>query len=184
MLAIIISGRRGENYKEFSQKLDKKYLISIFKEINIDVDKIILNINRNKIISKIKTPIFGIELKISDLPKNFNNQIVVKKSLEHFIKYEPISEFPTSFRDLSFSIKDSAMIKDLINTILAIKSDVLKKSFMFDFYKNKELNESKIGFRFIFQSSSSTLTDIEIDKKIKDITRTALSIKSVSLPGS
>ena len=54
---------------------------------------------------------------------------------------------------------------------------------MFDFYKNKINNESKIGFRFIFQSNNRTLKDAEIDNEIEAIIKSVISIESVSLPG-
>ena len=84
----------------------------------------------------------------------------------------------------SFSVKDSSRITALIDHLSNIDSNIIKNSFMFDFYKNKKINETKIGFRFIFQSNDKTLTDIEINKEIKKITEVALSIDSVSLPGS
>ena len=55
---------------------------------------------------------------------------------------------------------------------------------MFDFYENMKTNETKIGYRFIFQSNSRTLTDIEVNKEIKRITDSVLLIDSVSLPGN
>ena len=55
---------------------------------------------------------------------------------------------------------------------------------MFDFYENKNTNESKIGYRFIFQSDRKTLTDTEVNKEIKKITDSILMIESVSLPGA
>ena len=54
---------------------------------------------------------------------------------------------------------------------------------MFDYYENMKMNETKIGFRYIFQSNERTLKDHEINEEIKEITDSALSIKSVSLPG-
>ena len=182
-LAIIISGRRGQNHIDFSQKLDNKYLIDLFNEIDFDINKFILNIDRSKLDTKIKTPIFSIELKIYDIFKFFENYTPLKKASSNFIQYEPISEFPSSYRDLSFSIKDSSKISDVINILLDFKSDLIKQSFMFDYYKNKKINETKIGFRFIFQSSKKTLTDTEIDIVVKEIIEPIMSIKSVSLPG-
>jgi len=183
-LAIIISGRRGENYLDFSKKLDKKYLTQLFQKIDIDVDEYFININREQLDSKIKTPIFAIELLIDDLGEEFNNYVPINNHLSDFNKYIPISEFPSSYRDLSFSIKKSSKIKQVINTLAETKSEFIKYSFMFDFYENKQINESKIGYRFIFQSDNRTLTDIEINKEIKKITNSVLSIESVSLPGS
>ena len=183
-LGIIVSGRKGQNYIDFSQKLDKQYLQSIFKEINIDIEKYIFNLDRNLINSKIKTPIYGIELEIKHLEDSMSKYIIKSKPLNNFIKYKPISEFPSSLRDLSFSVKNPTKIKEVIDTLSNIKSDLIKSSFMFDFYENKKLGESKIGFRFIFQSNNETLTDIEIDKKVKEIIETLLVIPSVSLPGA
>ena len=183
-LGIIVSGRKGQNYIDFSQKLDKQYLQSIFKEINIDIEKYIFNLDRNLINSKIKTPIYGIELEIKHLEDSMSKYIIKSKPLNNFIKYKPISEFPSSLRDLSFSVKNPTKIKEVIDTLSNIKSDLIKSSFMFDFYENKKLGESKIGFRFIFQSNNETLTDIEIDKKVKEIIETLLIIPSVSLPGA
>ena len=100
-----------------------------------------------------------------------------------FVKYIPISEFPSSSRDLSFSIKDSSKIIELINLLNSYKSDLLKKSFMFDFFENSKTNITKVGYRFTFQSFNKTLTDQEIDNDIKGIIDSVLLIESVSLPG-
>ena len=182
-LALIVSGRRGLNYLDFSRKLDNKYLIELFKEIGIDINKHIKNIDRSKLSSKIKTPIFALELTIDNIVKNISNYVPLSQPPSNFVKYESISEFPSSFRDLSFSVKDSSKIEEVIKILSNSESALLKHSFMFDLYKNKKTGESKIGFRFIFQSSSRTLTDIEIDQVISTIISPILSINSVSLPG-
>ena len=108
--------------------------------------------------------------------------ILVKKEGE-YIQYEPISEFPTTSRDLSFSIEDSSVVNQLINILDSIDANYLKESFMFDYYKNTETNITKVGYRFIFQSHSKTLTDLEIDKIVSDIVDPILLIDSVSIPG-
>jgi len=105
---------------------------------------------------------------------------LVNKPLNNFIKYKPISDFPSSYRDLSFSIKNSQKIEQTIDTLSAISSEIIKYSFMFDFYENNKTNETKIGYRFIFQSKSRTLTDIEVNKEISRITDSVLLIDSVS----
>ena len=183
-IAIIISGRMGQNYKEFSKKLDHKYLSDIFKEININIDNDIKIIDRKTINSKLKNPIFTIELELNSLAQSFSEYSYKYETPVNFIKYKPISEFPSSFRDLSFSIKDPTKIGDVINTLSNIKSEILKNLFMFDFYENKKVNEIKIGYRFVFQSYNRTLTDIEIDNIIEEIVDSVLLIESVSLPGN
>ena len=54
---------------------------------------------------------------------------------------------------------------------------------MFDYYRNDKAKEIKIGFRFIFQSKVSTITDKEVDKVMHIIINDALKFDSVSIPG-
>ena len=183
-LAIIISGRRGDNHIDFSKKLDKEYLIQIFQKINMNIDKYFIDIRREQLDSKIKTPIFAIEFQIAELAGEIHDYVSINKPLDNFIKYKPISEFPSSYRDLSFSIKKSSNIYSVLNTLSEIKSKFIKHSFMFDFYENKQTNEIKVGYRFIFQSDNRTLTDMDINKEIEKIKKSVLTIESVSLPGS
>ena len=183
-LSIIISGRQGQNHIDFYKKLDKKYIIKLFQEINISVEHYIVEVNRKHLDSKIKTPIYALEIPLDYLSDSIKNYIANNNNPNEFIKYKPISDFPSSTRDLSFSIKISSKINEVINILSKIESGIIKNSFMFDFYENKKINESKIGYRFIFQSDSRTLTDIEINEEIKKITNLVLSIESTSLPGS
>ena len=182
-LAIIISGRKGQNYLDFSTKLDNNYLSAIFKDINVEIDKDIFQIDRSKLNSKIKTPIYSIEANIDDLPENFNNYLPKKRSFVNSIKYQPISEFPSSYRDFSFSIKDSSKIHDVIEMLDLSRSKFLINSFMFDFYLNNETKITKVGYRFIFQAPNKTLTDLEIDESVNIILTPILLLDSVSIPG-
>lgn len=182
-LAIIISGKRGHNPKEFSMKLDKKYFVGLFEAIDFDISKYITQIDRKHINSKIKNPIFYIELIADELYENAKGFELKDTYLSKFVKYNPISEYPSSYRDLSFSVKDPAQISKIIKVLSSRNSPIIKNFFMFDYYENKKMNETKIGFRYIFQLNDRTLTEHEINKEIKKITNSALSIKSVSLPG-
>ena len=100
-----------------------------------------------------------------------------------FVKYKPISEYPSSFRDLSFSVKDVKKYYQLQDLILNIEDELLKEVFVFDFYNNQKSNEIKIGFRFIFQSSVSTITENEIKHIMDGIIKLSLNIDSVTIPG-
>ena len=183
-VAAVISGRQGQNYLEFSKKLNEQYFIDMFKKIGIDITDNIFNVDRSKLNSKIKTPIFAIEINLEDLPEDILSIPPKSQSFSNFIRYKPISEFPSSYRDFSFSVKDSSRITALIDHLSNVDSNIIKNSFVFDFFKNKKINETKVGYRFIFQSHDKTLTDLEINQEIKKITEVALSIDSVTLPGS
>ena len=182
-IALIVPGRKGHNFKDFSSKLDQKYLITLFKNININIEKSIVPINRDKLHSKIKTPIFSIEVPLDEISKNLDFNNYSSLITTDFVQYESISEYPSSYRDFSFSIKDPLMIKNVITILEKYNDEHLKDSFLFDFYENKKSNETKIGYRFIFQSHVKTLTDKEIDKSANKIIQSVLSIKSVSIPG-
>ena len=64
-----------------------------------------------------------------------------------------------------------------------MKMKLLKEVFVFDYYKNEKTNEIKIGFRFIFQSKNSTITDDEVEEVMDNIIKNALKLESVSIPG-
>tara|TARA_B110000259_G_scaffold143668_1_gene161817 strand:- start:4887 stop:6791 length:1905 start_codon:yes stop_codon:yes gene_type:complete len=182
-LAITVSGRQGHNFEDFNKSLDKEYLSNLLKEINLDFEKDIINISKEDLDSKSKTKIFAIELSIKDINNNFDKNINISKKKDEYVQYKKISEFPSSSRDLSFSIEDSSVIEQTIKKLDSINVEHLKESFMFDYYKNSKTNITKVGYRFIFQSHDKTLTDTEIDKIINNIVDPILLIDSVSLPG-
>ena len=104
-------------------------------------------------------------------------------TLPDFIKYKPISEYPSAYRDFSFSIKNTEMLKSFFTQIHKSSAKNLKDFYMFDFYENKENMEIKVGYRFIFQSFNKTLTDNEINSEVDSILEPLLRIDSVYIPG-
>ena len=182
MVAIIVSGRQGHNHQEFSKKLDRKYLVSLFKEIEIDIDDEIHEIDRNKIDSKIKSPIYSIEVDFKELNNKILKYKTIDKITNDFIQYSKISDFPTSQRDFSFSVDDPSQINNLISTIELSNSSFLKNFFMFDFYIDQKTKITKIGYRFIFQSKEKTLTDEEVNLSVNEIIKPILMLDSVNIP--
>ena len=182
-LSIIVSGRQGHNFHEFNKLLDKKYLDKIFTKQGLNLKDDIFEISREKLDTKLKTKIFGLEISINKLNQNFINYKRLSMPRDNYVQYKSISEFPSSSRDLSFSIEDNSKIIEVINSLENLKIENLKDFFMFDYYENKDTNITKIGYRFIFQSFKKTLTDNEINNQIKVITDSILSIRSVSIPG-
>ena len=185
-LAILVSGRQGHNYEDFSKKLDSKYLVNLFDQIGIDINEKVLNISREGLKSKIKNKIFAYEENLENLESSYNGLIEIdeKSKIDRlFTIYNPISEYPSSNRDLSFSIKNEAELKELIDILIGFDQDLIKESFIFDYYYDKTNAITKLGVRYIFQSSERTLQDSEIDQVIDEIIKNALTIDSVSLPG-
>ena len=94
---------------------------------------------------------------------NYKNNSKPPKVL---IRFSPISDLPYSSRDLSFSIKDSSSRKKLLRIYIRIENKLLKEKFIFDYFYNKKNAEIKIGFRFIFQSADSTITETQVSNII------------------
>lgn len=182
-IAIIASGRVGHNYEDFSKKITKNYLLELFKN-TLPSEKFDFQLlNRDSIDTKKKDEIVYFETNI----ENFSNKVMeypeTSKSPDNFILYRPVSDLPSSKRDLSFSIKDIDQCKPLEKFILSYKDDLLRDVFVFDFYNNEKKQEIKIGFRFVFQSQNATITDAEVDNIMNDIIKRALELNSVSIPG-
>ena len=182
-LALIASGRVGLNYRDFSRKINKKYLSSIFKKLSSDTNFDFQIINRQTLDTKIKSEILGLEIDLDSFLDDVFKYEEVSKPPTNFIKYNPISELPSSFKDISFSIKDFSNVEELQNLIFKFNSEILKDVFIFDYFKNEMKKEIKIGFRFIFQSKKETLTSIQIENVLNDIIKKSILIKGISVPG-
>ena len=98
-------------------------------------------------------------------------------------KYKPISEYPSSSRDFSFVIEDLQVVHEIIDMLNDITDEIIKDSFIFDYYKDSKRSLIKLGYRFIFQSHTKTLSDLEINKKVNEILSPILEIDGVSIPG-
>ena len=170
-------------YEDFSLKINKKYMINLFKKILPDEIFDFETISRENLDTKIKSEIVSLEIdikKISDEVLKYNE---MSKPPTEFKVYESISELPLSYKDISFSVKDYTKLSELENFILNYKDKILKNIFIFDYYKNEEKNEIKIGFRFTFQSQHETLNSNQIEKVLDNIIKKSLKIKSITIPG-
>jgi phenylalanyl-tRNA synthetase beta chain len=182
-LSVVASGRVGLNYEDFSKKINKKYFIELFQPILPNLVFDFNEISRDLLDTKIKNEIVSLEI---DIDKFSDNLLQSKENLmapEKFIQYQPISEQPSSYKDISFSIKEFAKIDDLCNLIFSFKNNIIKDIFIFDYFYNEKKQEVKIGFRFIFQSSNTTLTSSEVDEIYYDIIELSLAINGVTIPG-
>ena len=182
-LGLIVSGRLGNNYIEFSKKLDSKYLYKILnKDLGDDKFKI-TEIDRDRLDTKKKDKIFYVEILIDDIPNCYISKNITNKKTINFISYKSISEYPCSTRDFSFSIDDLSKVNEVIALLGKISDEIIKNSFIFDFYKNDKTKIVKLGYRCIFQSRLKTLSDIEINNKVQEILKPILKLDGVSIPG-
>jgi len=182
-IAIVASGKVGKNYQEFTKKIDESYLSIIFNESYFKDCKFI-QIDRSKLKnSQSKSSIFSLEIPIEHVSDNILDYKPNFCSPKSFIKYKKISEFPSTYRDISFLIKEPYNLNNLQKLVLNYKHKFLKDIFIFDFYQNHKLKEVKLGIRCIFQSTTETLTDEVIDIIMSDIISMSLKTKGISIPG-
>ena len=185
VLGLIASGRVGKNYRDFSKKIDEKYISTFLLENFPGIQPKIEVIPRDKINSKSKNKIFYLEIEVSRFME-LSSSISKSKINEFpskFKRYQQISEFPSSYRDISFSVKDSKSYDKLQNFILNYKDTILKDVFVFDFFINEKNEEIKIGFRFIFQSDNKTITETDVSNVVNTIIKKALTLDNVTIPG-
>ena len=181
-LAIIMTGRIGQNYEYFNKFIDLQYSKKLLLEISENLCDI-KEIPRSIVNSKNNTKIFFAEMDLCNL--SINKDI---DSLKSFIKfnniiYSDISEYPSTKRDLSFLIKDNSKKKVLLLVLESFNNKLLKEKFMFDLYEDPKSGNIKVGYRFIFQSDLKTLTDEEVDKVINAIVESTLEIEGIEIPG-
>jgi len=186
VIGIICSGRVGKNYLDFSKKINVEYLRNLFKELLPATNINPTNIDRKSLNTKLNNEIIYLELELNSL--NDHSADLISNQKRHpkdhnFIKYIPVSEFPSSTRDLSFSIKNIDKYYEIQEYLLDYKSNLIKEIFIFDFYNNQKNNEIKLGFRFVFQSTTSTITENEVNSVMESIIQHTLSIDSVTIPG-
>ena len=196
--AVAICGRVNKNAKEFNSQLDYSYLkgmiLSLFSDLlntSIDFDlkekqgydfyeSIALNgfkigglgkISKDTINSKVKTPVFACEIALDtvELPAK---------------ELDDVSDFPASYRDLSFSLSDLSNIEDILKIVRDVKdNEILKESFIFDLFQNRKINLLKVGIRFKFQAFDRSLTDEEIDRSMDKIIKASLAIDGINIEG-
>ena len=182
-LAIVASGRVGHNHIDFAKKINKKYLTNLFKDALPSEDFAIKIFNREGLNSKIKNEIAGCEIDIENFSTEVLNYKEETRPPTNFKKFSHISDLPFSSRDLSFSIKDFSSRQNLEKYILGYENELIKEKFIFDYFYNENSAEIKIGFRFIFQSVNSTITESQVNDVMNDIIKHTDKIKGVTIPG-
>ena len=182
-LSLIASGKVGLNYEDFSKKINLKYLSNLFQEIlpNEVFDFKILS--RDALDTKLNTEIISLEVDVDRFSNDILDYSEISKPPQDFTVYNPISDLPSSFKDISYSITDYTKAEELQNLLLNYQSEIIKNIYIFDYFNNEKRQEIKIGFRFIFQSKISTLTSDQIDIVYTRIVNESLKIDGVAIPG-
>jgi phenylalanyl-tRNA synthetase beta chain len=84
---------------------------------------------------------------------------------------QAVPEFPASRRDLALVVPETVTYAALRDVVRAVAPDSLKEVFLFDVYRGPNLGTTfkSMALGLIFQESSRTLTDVEIDSAMARI---------------
>ena len=84
------------------------------------------------------------EINLDEINKDELKYTFTAKDLNSFAKYRPISEQPSSIKDISFSVKDEDKLKLLETLMFNFNSEILKNVFGFSNYRygQKEIVEN------------------------------------------
>jgi len=82
------------------------------------------------------------------------------------IKYQELTKFPSSRRDLSMILNDDISFESIKDLAFKLENKILLDVNLFDEYKGKNIEDNKKSFAisFTFNDSKKTLTDKVIDK--------------------
>jgi len=86
--------------------------------------------------------------------------------------YRPVSNFPASEKDLSFIFPENVNYNEIVKEIRREAGDNLHEISIFDVYQNAELEQlgkKSVSFHLLFQSSTKTLENKEIEKLLRKI---------------
>jgi phenylalanyl-tRNA synthetase beta chain len=191
-LSLFVSGLdKVENWQSKSRKLD-------FYDIKRIVLKILHGLGLNNLTSEILTGdkrfAYGMVLtihgkKVAELglihPKiakdldvrnevfygEINLDLLFGMTLSN-IQMRPISKYPSVTRDLAFVLDKKVEYAQLETIGKKIGKPLMSEMTMFDLYDNeKQVGEGKksIALRFVFEDSNKTLTEQEIEQKMKKL---------------
>ena len=125
-----------------------------------------------------------IEIRLDELIDQLNLDNVELKHKIKFKPYEEISEYPSTYRDISFAFSDPTLINKLENIIEKYENIYLKESFVFDYYHDAHSNRIKLDLdSFFIKHQEDTLTDETVDIIMDEIIKIALTQGDIEIPG-
>lgn len=180
-ISLLVSGRMGNTYENFNKHFNKEFLREILYPI-LEEEKIeVQELSREKLDTKIKNKIYYAEFNLNEINLD---KIEEKNTLQtSFSSFKKVSEFPSTYRDLSVTFKNLDDLEAMTKEILEFKDSILVESFVFDYYPNIEKEIVKIGFRFIFQHSSRTLTENDVGNVLSEIIKLIYDFDGTEIQG-
>ena len=86
-------------------------------------------------------------------------------------KFSEMSRFPSIRRDISITVDENLPVRELVDSIYAIKNEILQEVFVFDVYTGKEVrnNRKSVALGLILQDFSRTLVDEDVENFVAKV---------------
>jgi phenylalanyl-tRNA synthetase beta chain len=117
--------------------------------------------NKARDLYDIEIPVFYMEIKVDELLKLYNMEIVFK----------PLPRYPSVWRDIAVIVDDRLLSEKLLSTIYTSGGELLVNAELFDVYTGKQIEKGKksLAFNLEFRSDDKTLTDEEVEPVFNNI---------------
>ena len=127
-------------------------IIGIFGELHKDISNFL----------DIPGDVFIFELDFTELFPLLKREII----------FQPLPRYPYIHRDMAILISENIDFAQIKKEILKIKPDIIKSVEIFDIFRGKQIEtgSKSIAFTIVFQANDRTLTDIEVDKVMENVT--------------
>ena len=103
---------------------------------------------------------------------DFNWEVLMKKTNKNKVEYQELSKFPSVSRDLALLLDAGIPFSQVQSEAFASERHLLKKVELFDVYEGNNLPAGKKSYavNFTLQDDNKTMSDIQIDKVMQNIT--------------
>ena len=87
------------------------------------------------------------------------------------ITFNPLPKYPSVQRDIAVLVSENIPVAKMINVIKSVDSVLITNVELFDIFKGKQIEEGykSVAFSITIQAKDHTLTDIEIEKIVKNV---------------
>ena len=101
----------------------------------------------------------------------FDWDLLIEKTAEKEIVFEPVPRYPEVKRDFALLLNDDIGFEEVRKIAIKTEKKLLKSVDLFDVYRGSKLPKGKKSYAvsFILQDQSRTLTDKQIDKIMKKL---------------
>jgi phenylalanyl-tRNA synthetase beta chain len=99
------------------------------------------------------------------------------------VTYQSIATYPMVERDLNFVVNEEMLVGEINRTIINNGRSILKKVEAVNVFRHESVGKGKkaVAFNLVFQSSSKTLEDKDVNPVIDEIIRVVSKKYSANL---